>query len=651
MERTWGVDAHEFLEQLRASQLFSQEQLAGIALRATGDMPADAVGDLLLEARWVTPFQLERMRAGRASSLALGQYRLLGELGEGGFGCVYQAKHAMMDRTVAIKVISPHLVESPKARKWFRREVLANTPLHHPNIVMAFDANEVDDVLYLVMEYVDGSNLDVLVREHGPLSFGLACAMLHQIGRALQYAHEKGMVHRDIKPANLLIPKDAAALFVAETGGRHSGPLGNGAPLVKVADFGLARLQQSADGNTLTVNKENGFVGTPDYISPEQARDVHEVDTRSDLYSLGCTFYYALTGVRPFKGHSALEIVMQHMEKEPEPLERHRPEIPLALAGLVRRLMAKKPERRFQTAADMLAELAFLFGSFALPMPPIAAIAPSAQQPDPVAPVTPVGVNPPPFHGAGAGEDLPRTAVSAHLAPADDGGGRQQQTDDSASLPARPLETRQGTVDAPTAAPSALNAGFVDVWKMWTMVVASFARHDRFEVSDAGYVALHHRLLEACRACAGQCSGSARALFERAHKLAAPWLTRGALAAIDQETLLSLVRRCRELDRELGIDSAGKSRRPWLIAAALMITTALVYWVVATRPAFTRTVPLLNSVCRFVENNSVLFLAAVLPAVGLGLVYCFLHPMLGQPERTKVRPLKVTDMDLKPRTR
>src|SRR5262249_43137192 len=156
-----------------------------------------------------------------------------------------------------------------------------------------YDANEVDGVLFLAMEYVDGPNLNELVRKQGPLPIGLACAMMHQIGRALQYAHEKGMVHRDIKPANLLVPRAPAAEGVPADSAAATPAPPTAAPLVKIVDFGLARLHGKSGANTLMLNKERGFVGTPDFVSPEQAQSIHDVDIRSDLYSLGCTFYFA----------------------------------------------------------------------------------------------------------------------------------------------------------------------------------------------------------------------------------------------------------------------------------------------------------------------------------------------------------------------
>jgi serine/threonine-protein kinase len=227
----------------------------------------------------------------------------------------------------------------------FLREVRAVAQLVHPNLVTAFDANLVGDRYYLVLEYVDGPNLDQLVRTRGPLAVGQACDFIRQAASGLQCAHAASMVHRDIKPANLLVQRLAA----------------DGGPgLVKVSDFGLARLQESPDagpgGGTL-ITRPNTVMGTPDFLSPEQARNLHNTDIRSDLYSLGCTFYYLLTGQVPFPGGTSLEKLIRHNTEQPTPVEELRPEAPAPVAAIVRRLMAKKPEERFRTPAELAAAL------------------------------------------------------------------------------------------------------------------------------------------------------------------------------------------------------------------------------------------------------------------------------------------------------
>jgi serine/threonine-protein kinase len=242
-----------------------------------------------------------------------------------------------MKRVVALKVLAAHLTRTERARQLFEREVRAAARLVHPHIVTAFDANQSDDRCYLVLEFIDGPNLAALVRDLGPLSVGQACEFVRQAAVGLQHAHALGMVHRDVKPSNLLVQPPVG------------GTLADGG-VVKVTDFGLARLGGPDDDS-----HAGGSVvmGTPDYLSPEQGRDLAAADIRSDLYSLGCTLYYLLTGEVPFPGGTPLEKLDRHASVDPEPVEQLRPVVPPGVATLVRRLMAKPPNDRPQTPAEL----------------------------------------------------------------------------------------------------------------------------------------------------------------------------------------------------------------------------------------------------------------------------------------------------------
>jgi serine/threonine protein kinase len=241
------------------------------------------------------------------------------------------------------------LVKTDRAQELFQREARAAARLQHPNIVAAYDFNHIGSRYFLVMEYVNGPNLEQLVRKEGPLPIGRACDYIRQAANGLQCAFDLGMVHRDIKPANLLLHRP--------TEGQPA------QSIIKLTDFGLARLSETsssagADGAGTLLVRENSVMGTPDYLSPEQARDLHNTDIRSDLYSLGCTFYFLLTGSVPFPGGSTLEKLVRHGVQEPAPVEHLRLDIPQEIVAIVQRLMSKDPADRFQTPAELADSLA-----------------------------------------------------------------------------------------------------------------------------------------------------------------------------------------------------------------------------------------------------------------------------------------------------
>jgi serine/threonine protein kinase/putative intracellular protease/amidase len=261
------------------------------------------------------------------------KYRILRQLGAGGMGVVYQAVHKLMEREVALKVISAGLMRHPVAVERFRKEMKAVARLNHPNIVAAHDAEQVGDLHFLVMEYVDGASLDRLVRKSGPMALSVACYMVRQALMGLQHAHDTGLVHRDLKPQNIMVTRKGQ---------------------VKVLDFGLARLAEEAarPSGARPLTSVGTVVGTPDYIAPEQVSNSHTVDIRADIYSLGCTLYFLLTGRPPFPEGSALEKALSHVQETPAPLRSLRPEVSAALGDIVDRMMAKAPADRFQTPGE-----------------------------------------------------------------------------------------------------------------------------------------------------------------------------------------------------------------------------------------------------------------------------------------------------------
>jgi serine/threonine protein kinase len=267
------------------------------------------------------------------------RYRVMSLLGEGGMGSVFKAEHKIMGRTVALKVINRKFMTNKDAVERFRGEVRAAAKLHHPNIVTAHDAEEAEGLHFLVMEYVDGISLDRFVaKQKGPIPATLACQFIRHAALGLHHAHAQGMIHRDIKPHNLIVTRKG-----------H----------VKILDFGLARLVQNdaSESEVGGVTAPNLVVGTPDYLAPEQARNSHDVDKRSDLYSLGCTFYFLLTGQVPFPGGSPFEKLLAHTERTPKRVIDIRPDVPKDIDELIWRLMSKKREDRFQTAGELAQSL------------------------------------------------------------------------------------------------------------------------------------------------------------------------------------------------------------------------------------------------------------------------------------------------------
>ncbi len=276
------------------------------------------------------------------------KFRVLQKLGGGGMGVVYKAEHRLMRRLVAIKVINPWLISHPDVIQRFHREVKAASRLKHPNIVVALDAGQAGDLHLLVMEYAEGASLDRIVASRGPMAIDEACDCIRQAAKGLQHAHQRGMVHRDIKPQNI----------VRSPEGR-----------VRILDFGLARIARAAENSESSLTTEGTAMGTPDYIAPEQARDSRDVDIRADIYSLGCTLYFLLTGHPPFPNRSVAEKLAGHLEHEPPPVASLRDDVPAELCRILDRMMRKDPAERYQTPAEVAAAVASI-GETSAPVPP-----------------------------------------------------------------------------------------------------------------------------------------------------------------------------------------------------------------------------------------------------------------------------------------
>jgi serine/threonine protein kinase len=296
--------------------------------------PAKLAGVLVAEGV-LTYFQAEQLLQGKYKRFTIGKYKVLEKLGAGGMAQVFLCEHKLMRRRVAIKVLPTAKAEDESSLQRFYREARAVAAVDHPNIVRAYDIDQDENLHFLVMEYVDGTNLQELVKKFGPLDVLRTCHYVYGASVGLQHAHEMGLVHRDVKPGNILIDR---------------------AGVVKILDMGLARFFHD-DEDALTKKYDENVLGTADYLAPEQALDSHTVDIRADIYSLGATFYYLLTGSAPFPEGSVAQKLIWHQNRQPRQLKSLRPEVPNEIVAIVEKMMAKKPSARYQTPAEVMAAL------------------------------------------------------------------------------------------------------------------------------------------------------------------------------------------------------------------------------------------------------------------------------------------------------
>jgi serine/threonine-protein kinase len=339
--------AQDLIETLRASGLFTDEQFAGVVRDLT---PMSGNAEVLLKhlvgAGHLTNYQIRKFLNGKTSDLLVGPYVITDKLGSGGMGRVYRARRTADGLTVALKVVRAAMVQNPTVRGRYAREVQAARALDHPNIVGMIGAGEAAGRVYLAMEFVDGIDLARLMRDFGMVAIEEACEYGRQAALGLQHAHEHGFVHRDVKPSNVVV-----------AGERHL-PQATEPARVKLLDLGLARAIDPDAMVAPDLTRDHAVVGTPDYMAPEQAKNSRGADPRSDLYALGCTLYFLLTGRVPFPYASAIEKILAHQSEPPSPLQALRPEVPAAVAAIVVKLMSKRPEDRFQTAGELAEALA-----------------------------------------------------------------------------------------------------------------------------------------------------------------------------------------------------------------------------------------------------------------------------------------------------
>jgi serine/threonine protein kinase len=336
----------EFLDLVRRSNLLTDAKLEEVISRhrTTNSLPQtiDPFAALLVRESLLTFFQAKQLKLGRYKRFTIGsKYRLLELIGAGGMGAVYLCEHTLMKRLVALKILPTEKLEDPSNLERFHREARAVAALDHPNIVRAYDIDLHEKLHFLVMEYVDGNSLQDIIARHGPMDPIRAAHYIAQSAVGLQHAHELGMVHRDVKPGNLLLDR---------TG------------VIKVLDMGLARFFNKSQDNVTEKYDDKCVLGTADYLAPEQAVS-STVDIRADIYSLGGTLYYMLTGQTPFPDGTIAAKLVAHQTREPRPITAYRSDVPDGILDVLAVMMAKEPSERYQEpieVAEALAEWADL---------------------------------------------------------------------------------------------------------------------------------------------------------------------------------------------------------------------------------------------------------------------------------------------------
>jgi eukaryotic-like serine/threonine-protein kinase len=341
----------ELLQLIRKSGMVDEQKLTAYLQRRqlTRGLPAEAreFADELVRDGIVTYFQAEQFLLGKWRGFTIGKFKLLERVGVGGMGQVFLCEHMFMRRRVAVKVLPPAKADQPAALGRFYREARAAGSLDHKNIVRTHDIDQDGNLHFIVMDYVDGPNLLDVVKKFGPMELNRAVSYIRQTATGLDYAFRNHLIHRDIKPGNVLIDRKGVA---------------------RILDMGLARFIND-HGDQLTIKYDDKIVlGTADYVAPEQVANSHSVDIRADIYALGATFYFLLAGHPPFPTGTVSQKLLWHRTKEPTPIRQIRPEVPEGLAVIIGKMMAKDPKARYQTPAQVAAELGpYLTGPVALP--------------------------------------------------------------------------------------------------------------------------------------------------------------------------------------------------------------------------------------------------------------------------------------------
>lgn len=329
----------QFVADVVESELLSESDVRGVLnhlVPEKRDGDAQGLARELVRRKKLTSFQASAIYQGKVQSLCLDNYVVLEKLGEGGMGMVFKARHRRIQRVVALKLLPPVATKSPDAVQRFHREVEVAARLTHPNIVAAYDAGEANGAHFLVMEYVPGHDLSRVVKNEGPLAVDRAVLCILQVARGLEHAHAAGVVHRDIKPANLLLDDEG---------------------VVKILDMGLARINDASTEGRHDLTHTGHIMGTVDYMSPEQALQTKSADHRADIYSLGCSLYFLLTGRTVYEGDTLMSKLMAHREQSIPRLALPEGEVPSALEAVFQRMIAKHIAERYQSMTEVIRDL------------------------------------------------------------------------------------------------------------------------------------------------------------------------------------------------------------------------------------------------------------------------------------------------------
>jgi eukaryotic-like serine/threonine-protein kinase len=498
-----ALTLEQFVSVVKESRLVSHASLAASLRQLSGEAgepdPSKLADDLVARGE-LTTWQADKLLGGIHQGFFLGKHKLLRLLASGSMSAVYEAEHVLMQRRVALKILPRSLVGEASFLERFYREARAVARLNHPNIIKGFDVGQDGDTHYFVMEFVQGSTLQNLVEASGPLPIEDAVEMIRQAALGLEHAHQAGLVHRDVKPANLLRDLEGT---------------------VKILDLGLVRSQPNendADAG-LTRLHDEAVLGTVDYLSPEQAIDSHTVDIRSDVYSLGCTFYFLLTGAPPFAVGTLTERLMAHQSRSPTPLAMLRRDTPDSLSPIVDRMLAKRPQDRYQSpgeVANVLHDwLSTRASSSAIRGAPVS-LSISAATPE-------------------ARETRPEAAVDPEKAP------------------------------SPSPAPTP-SLSLSESWVRWTKVVESIGL-GAFgpKVDETFYKRIYEDLLLVCRVSFPDADEPTRRTLRRIEDLVAPWPTLRSLRSILQSEMSeTILLRLQEIDRVVRIRSRGNLWRRFL---------------------------------------------------------------------------------------